>query len=407
MKYDIFSTRQQVSTLKLEGGKITSLKKTDLRRHGARRFENGLMFQSSRVGNTTEERLLADTREWGGPGTPHDYGFAPAHSEKRQGVEASPETLQRFEEAAQQMIARHPEFVFNGGCKVYHHHASLKSNYGLDLETTGGACEWHFVYQRRGSGNVFDGHFHQEVTRPDIFAEVQRHTEFLEAQKKTVKMSSGRYPVLFSYPETPLQKLLESFTIRRYKEGSCVFAGKLDQTLFSPKVTLLDSAYDPEQGQIQFFDGEGTVRKDPQLKLIDHGRFASLISDLRFGKKYGHASTGNGMRSYNTGVNVGLRSLRFATGTKPWREVLRGLDRCLVVSIAAGGDSNDLGEFSSPVQVSYLFEKGECVGLAPQITVKTSVADYLGRRLIDVSKDGFTPGSPSACVISEMDVLVN
>lgn len=75
--------------------------------------------------------------------------------------------------------------------------------------------------------------------------------------------------------------------------------------------------------------------------------------------------------------------------------------------IAAGGDSNDLGEFSTPVQVGYILEKGEVIGQAPQVTVKTSVSNYLGSHLIDVSSDGFTSNSPSTCVISEMDVFVN
>ena len=242
---------------------------------------------------------------------------------------------------------------------------------------------------------------------PNFSEGFRQQEDFIKIHRKEAKLKTGKMPVLMLEIEGPLAKLIESLKINTYNEGACVFAGKLGEQLFSPQFSLIDNSYDPSIGQIDFFDGDGVVRKNDQFALIDKGRFSNLISDLRFGKKFNQASTGNGNRGYNTGVLLGMRGLRVAFSTKTWRDILKDQDQCLVAVLAAGGDSNDLGEYSSPVQFGYVYSKGELVGRAPQLSVKAQVSDYLGKNLIDVSSDSFTPGGKSACVISEMDVMIN
>jgi hypothetical protein len=47
------------------------------------------------------------------------------------------------------------------------------------------------------------------------------------------------------------------------------------------------------------------------------------------------------------------------------------------------------------------------VGRSPQITVKTSATDYIGKDLIAIAKDSFMPNSALPVAIAEMDVFVN
>lgn len=407
MKFDILNIHQRATELKMEASAIASVKNSEIQRFGVRRFENGRLFQTSRLGGSDQARLISDTKEWGGPGVPHEFGFAPSHQESRAGFAVGQEAISEFEANALELASRFPEFVFSGKCSVANTSTSLASNYGLDLAASGGVCEWYLVYQRKGSGNMIDGFLGETSARPGIREEMHEHQVYLQAQKREAKLSAGRIPVLFVEALTPLQKLIESLAVHRYHEGSCLYAGRLGDSLFSPQVTLVDRAYVPEAGLTRFFDGEGVVRSEDDYLVIDKGRFSGLISDLRFGKKWGVASTGNGIRTYNSGVTLAPRTLGFAKGTRPWRDIVRNLDRCLVAVIAAGGDSNDLGEFSTPVQIGYVFEKGELVGRAPQVTVKAPLSDYLGKDLIAVASDSFTPNATSASVISEMELLLN
>lgn len=406
MNYDILSIQEQATTLKIEANEVCSRKKSNIHRYGVRRFENGKVFQTSRLGKATNERLIADTQEWGGLGSDHEYGFAPAHTEVRTSESVNPSALIAFEEGLSTLRHLHPDFIFSGRCAVQNQSATMYSSYGLDLKTSGGICEWYYMYQRKGSSNMLDGYFGDNAEKTDIHDLIQRHSKFLKFQGKEIKLTNGRMPVLLVDNQEPLKKLIESFYINKYEEGAALYSGKLGEKLFSPKISLVDNGYDPSSGNFNFFDGDGVVRNH-DLKLIDQGRFVSTISDLRFSKKFGKTSTGNGLRAYNRGISLSPRSLRFAKGETSWQSIVSKLDRCLVAMVTAGGDSNDLGEFSTPVQIGYILEKGEVVGQAPQVTIKTSVDSYLGKDLIDVSSDGFTPAYQSACVISEMEVFVN
>ena len=276
MDYDIFSINEKSSTTKAEAGKISATKNQQIQRHGVRRFENGKVFQTSRLGAATQDRLIADTKEWGGPGTAHEYGFANKSTESKSGIVANEKYLQDFVEGLDLLNSQHPNFVFTGQCTVQQQSISLQSSYGLDLKTSGGLCEWYFTYQRNGSGNMIDGFLAETGAKVDIKKEIQTHSAFLKMQNKSVTVRNGTMPVLFVEALQPLSKLLESFYIHKYSEGAALYSGKLGETLFSDKITLVDSAYDAQSGAIRFFDGEGTVRKE-DLSLIEKGRFMSPI----------------------------------------------------------------------------------------------------------------------------------
>ena len=405
MEYDILSIQETCASLKVEAGRISARKNSRIQRQGVRRFEKGRIYQTSRLGPASTDRLIADTKALGGAGVPHEYGFAPECKEVRVNSSQVDDSLGIFEEGLGRLVTSYPEFVFTGRCITQNVETNLTSSYGIDLGVSGSLCDWNFIYQRKGSGNILDGYFGGATSAPNILNTISEHTEYLQAQGKVVPLKSGRMPVLIVDGFWPIYKLVESFSVNKYEEGSALYSGKLGQRLFSPRVSLVDNGYDPIHGNFQFFDGEGVVRSE-DLELVKEGLFSSLISDLRFGKKHNKQSTGNGLRTYNKGVQLNPRSLRYTGGRESWKSIVQRLDRCLIALVAAGGDSNDLGEFSTPVQIGYILEKGEVIGQAPQLTVKSSVSKYLGDDLIDVSRDGFTSDVPSGCVISEMDIFV-
>lgn len=407
MKFDILSINDKSTTIKLEASKISSIKNSEIKKYGIRRFENGKVFQSSHIGEANESQLINANREWGGPGMPHSYGFAPEKTEQRIGPVVNDDLLLNFEEQVQKLISRFPNFVFSGKCTISHTKINLSSNYGIDVMSQGGVCSWYLYYQQKGSGNMIDGMISGTSANPNFNQDLSEHAEFLEVQNNEVIMNEGRIPVLLVDPGGVLKKFRESILINRYKDGAALFSDKLGEQLFSTKVNIQDISYEPKIGVIDFFDGEGTVRSKDEFTLIDQGKFVGLISDLRFAHKYNLTSTGNGIRSFNTGVNLMPRTMAFSKGTQSWQEIVKSLDKCLVAIISAGGDSNDLGEYSAPVQVGYVYEKGQLKGRSPQVTVKTNLLDYLGKDLIAVANNSFAPNSISSSVVSEMDIFIN
>jgi predicted Zn-dependent protease len=170
---------------------------------------------------------------------------------------------------------------------------------------------------------------------------------------------------------------------------------------------LYDINYAPEHGTYRKFDDEGTTRAITHLPLIEKGVFKNIIADLRNAKKYGVEATGNGMRNPDTAINTGFNKLVIGAGTRCTQDILKGLDECIVIFMGHGGDFTDKGDFSTPLQLSYLVKKGEIIGRLPQMTVKTTTQDMFGSRLIEIAADGFQKNHLSPSLFSEMDVYLN
>ena len=406
MEYDFLKLEESSTTIKAERSTIVSHKKSNIQRNGFRRFENSKLIQTSRLGEATLDQLITESRKYGGLGTNHNFGLSKEHQEHKQSIAVKDSALQSYEEALDYLKEEYPDFVFSGECTVSNKVVSLTSSYGLDLSTAGGNLNWYFIYQKKGSGNILDGYIFGSSNSDRIVQSLRKQEIYLRNSSKISSLKAGSYPVLLVDDTPVLKKLLESFEINKYTESAALYSENLGKKLFSQKVDLIDSGYDPSCGHFMFFDGEGTVRSN-DLFLLKEGVFNSLISDLRYGKKYGVPTTGNGTRLYNRGVNLGFKGLRIKKKNKSWSEIIKDLPVCVVALVSSGGDSNDLGEYSTPVQIGYVFRNGELEGLLPQVTVKTSINNFLGNKLIDISADGFTEDMPSACIVSEMDVLVN
>jgi PmbA protein len=409
MNYDILNIFNESETIKAENTVICSIKKSSTEKIGFRRFENGKFFQTSKVGSADLDQLMSESRKWGGHGLPMDYAFAQAVKDKKSDIGNSRQKVEEFKQGLEFLKQKYPQFVFNGSCASNQVRTTFKSSYGVDLESEGTQFGWYLIFQKKGSGNVFDGYFQGQGTDTDISGALKQGMNYLNTFDKVVEIKDGKYPVVMGDSDSqmsPFNKLTESFVANKYHDGAALFSSKLGQKLFSDKITLCDQAYEMKKNHPNFFDGEGTVRTS-DLTMIEQGVFKNLFYDLRFADKYKTKTTGNGLRAYNQGVTLAPRDLYFKPGKRSWKDIIKDHDRCVVVNIAAGGDGNDLGEYSTPVQAAYVYEKGELIGRAPQITIKTSVQRALNEDLIDVSSDGFSGDTTKGIVVSMMDVFNN
>lgn len=406
MDFDILKFQEESTTVHAESSEVVSLKKSNMAKIGFRRFENGRIFQSSRLGDADLDILISESKKFGGPGVPQEFEFQKAHIQHKEGIKPGESAVSSFQRSIEMLKDKYPQYVFSGQCTVLNQRISLSSSYGHNLSNAGGLVDWYILYQRKGSGNMLDGHLSGVSPYDQIEKSVKQQELYMSLGASPIPITGGRLPVLLVEEMPVLKRLLDSFRVNNYKENSALYSGRMGQLLFNKKVNLVDSGYDSKSGKCSFFDGEGVVRED-DLYLIRNGEFHGLISDLRNEKKYGYKSTGNGVRLFNRGVSLEFKSLRFKPGNRGWMEILKELPLCIVAVVAIGGESNDLGEYSSPVQIGYIFEYGKVIGLCPQVTVKTSINHFLGDGLVDISSDGFTSESTSPCVISEMDVFVN
>jgi PmbA protein len=108
----------------------------------------------------------------------------------------------------------------------------------------------------------------------------------------------------------------------------------------------------------------------------------NYLFDLQTAGLMGAKPTGSGLRSYGSQPTPGHNNTVVGTGDTPYEDMLRGMERGLLVdSVLGGGMSNTLaGEFSVNLALGFLIERGEFVG-----RVKNCM---LFGNMYDLMKDG-------------------
>ena len=344
-------------------------------------------------------------------GIPFDYNLPVNPQLKTIDEESMKAPLTAINEAIElsqeRLLKYSKDFVFNGKFERSIHTRLLTNSDGMHLERKFAFNEWYFIFKRVGSPNLMDGYFGESGRTLNIKNVLDINLPYLEAYKTEITFKNGKYPVLFADGDQLFRKLAESLVAEKYFKGSALYSGKLNTQIFSSNFSLFDVNHSPDHGIYKKFDGEGTIRELSSLPLIEKGVLKNIIADLRSSKKYGIEATGSGQRGADSAVTTGFNGLVVGAGKRATLDILKSLDECVVVFMGHGGDFTDKGDFSTPLQLSYLVKKGEIIGRLPQLTVKSSTQDIFGSRLMEIASDGLQLGSLQPSLFSEMDVYVN
>ncbi|MGQ9699064.1 MAG: TldD/PmbA family protein [Armatimonadota bacterium] len=181
--------------------------------------------------------------------------------------------------------------------------------------------------------------------------------EKLRLAERDAQIPSGRLPVLFT-PDASyvlLTSLAMGVNGKNVLKGDSPLAAKLGQKVFDESLSVTDNGLVDYASGSKAYDGEGVpVRITP---IVERGVLVNFLYDLDTAGEAGTQSTGNGpgCHAHNTIVSP---------GTTPYAEMLRSIDRGLLVDSVMGfGQSNIMqGDFSVNVSLGYLIEKGEVVG---------------------------------------------
>lgn len=398
-------------SIELIASKINSYRNKNVTKKGIRLFDNNKIYTTSFVGQISDSELIKKAETTKNVGVPYEYVLPSNPKLKLSDDESLKAPLTAINESiiwAQERLEKYTkDFVFNGKFERTILNRTISNADGMKLERNFAYNEWHFVFKKIGSANMIDGYFGEEGRNLDVQDVLDRNIPYLDAYKSELSFNAGKYPVLFIDSGELLGKLSESLLAEKYCEGSAIYGGKLNTKIFSDNFSLYDVNYSPAHGLYRKFDDEGTIRQLSHLPLIEKGVFKNIIADLRCAKKYGVEATGNGQRNFDSAVRTSFNSLVIGAGKRTTQDILNSFDECIVVFMGHGGDFTDKGDFSTPLQLSYLVKKGEIVGRLPQLTVKTTTQDVFGSRLMEIASDGFQKNSQQPSLFTEMDVYVN
>ena len=228
---------------------------------------------------------------------------------------------------------------------------------------------------------------------------LERQVEMYGAGLPEVDVPSGKMKVMF----TPFSLYALTWRLNAASSGSSFFnrvsplLEKRGEKVLSGKLTLYDDQRDGDRINPRAFDDEGVPTR--RLDVFEKGVFQTPYVNLDYAQKLGITPTASGYRGGMWGGDTislppepNLLAQRFETGDTPWEEMIRSIDRGVIVFGVLGAHSGNIlnGDFSMGLNPGLYVEKGRILGRVRDGMVAGNVYDVL-TRVVSVQDRPFIP----------------
>ncbi len=216
------------------------------------------------------------------------------------------------------------------------------------------------------------------------------HLDFiLDTYNKSLQEAipgSGRMKVLF-LPETMyvlLWRLQSATSGKSIYEKQSPIVDKLGKKLFSGNLTIYNDPLNDQFPGARTFDDEGTPGR--HFPVVEDGVLKNFYCDLHYACKLDVQPTGHGFRSamwggeaISTKPTPSLAHLYIKPGNKSFSDLIRLIDRGVIVASALGAHSGNIpnGDFSIGLSPGLYVENGEIVGYVKDAMVAGNIYETM------------------------------
>ena len=354
MEKEFIKVTSQSVTLNVTAGKIDSFRQIEKTTGTVRVYENGCIGVAGCLGEPDEEELTKKAQEALSFGIPYPENLeGPLEAEVLHDEEIIPiptfiPTMQAFLDRLGELC---PRFALSNKISLSYNRSEYRNSKGRHLCCSGRSLEIGLIAQNRGSGNLFDTGF---MWQGSSFNEEKLLAEFkkeYDAFYAPADIEPGRYPVVME-PSTVFFRFFNHFVGDLYAAGASLLSGKLNEKVFSEKLTVRDDHNPVTADGACFFDVEGCIASDYRPTLIENGVLKKLLTTKKTAAAYGLPNIGNAQAAYDGVPDLGFGRLYPDATAKSFKELVPG--KAILIVIASGGDATPDGHFATPVQMSYL-----------------------------------------------------
>jgi len=396
MDKEYFRIKTDETGISITNSKIDSVRNRKMERTSVRVFDKGYIGISSSM--SSEEREILEKKAIYSLSMSVPVPFSLPSGNKRtwdvSGTQITDENLLEItDEILYNLCKRNPYFIFSGVVIKSKTDKHLENSLGAEYMVRTSNLLLNIMFKHKKSPSIIDGFLGNVYYGiPDIEEFVLKYSMHLEAFNNKVNIDDEAIPVIF-WPDQ--DSTIMSFFIRHLNGelielNSSYFSSKMNTNIFSEKFSLYDINYDPDHHIANPFDGDGFVRKKHLLPLIEDGVVLRGMYDMRRAAMYKKEPTGTSLRKYNKSSEISPNYLFIKeTGLS-----IKNFKRALFVLITSGGDFQDDGSVSLPVQLGYLYENGNLIGRVQELILNNTIEkmfglDYIGSLRESMFKDDF------------------
>lgn len=396
------------TAITIVNSQIESIREKNITKTGLRIYKNGNIGIAGAIGKYEEKELEDEAIYALSQNIKYDCELSKEMSKK---VDKKSEIIKyedftnEVEEVLSQLRNEQPDFSFSNKIKIMERTTTLCNDNNLNLQYSDKALEMDLIFKEKASLNIVDGFFEYKGRKYDRKSFIDEINMILNGYKNKVELPRRKtYPVVFVQSnELIFRKFMTDLNGKLFGAGASLFSNKLGKKIFSEKFTLYQSLSPEDVVNEPFFDAEGVINRDYKYGFIENGVIKAPYTDKRTAKMFNLPHTGSASADYYDVPSLKFLNYKVKECEKTVKELLSG-DIGILVMIAEGGDVTSKGDFSTPVQLSMLFDGDRIIGRLPEINVSSNIFDMFGDSFRGVGKDKVLPFSNDNFIVTELNV---
>jgi PmbA protein len=384
MKEKLFNEYSS-SKVSIQETKIVSFDKVNKETHSFRVHKDGFVGIHYQQGKMTDEEGFAKAEKNLELKRPYEFELEEGvrHRNLQKKEYTDKEVMDFAKKGLSYLKKTYPQFIFNADFVQNINFSSMKNEKGLDYSTKDSHIFVGISFKHVDSKEMSDGCFSFSLRKFSMKKFKDMADSILSNFEKKVELPEEIiiYDKYYGYTSL-LRNCLDAESL---KKGTSLLSGKIGQKLFSDKFTVTHDTSDKNAWMGAFWDGDGVVNKGDKVTFIKNGKLIRGYADKKIAKKYRVKNTAGASEDYADIPKNGCCSMTIKPTKKSAKELLNG--RLAVIPIIAdGGGFKEKGEYTMPIQVSYLTDGEKILGRLPEFTIKSNMFDMFGKDFIGVTK---------------------
>lgn len=203
--------------------------------------------------------------------------------------------------------------------------------------------------------------------------------KYLESKFTETSISTNKYNVLLNnnVVKDIINTFISSFCTRNIDMKLSFLTGKLNQKVFSDKISIIEEPVNPKFVTTRYFDDEGTLTYNKEY--VSKGVFVKTYNNLEYALKNKEELTGN---------SYGVRNFHIKEGNKTYDELIKTMQNGIIINRIEGmhsGINTRSGDISLQA-TGLLVENGVVTKPLSMIILQSNIIEILNN-VIEVGND--------------------
>lgn len=385
---EVLNLQNERTTVEYEANQLKTCTVAETKGTAVRVIRNGRLGFAASTDDTVMDKLAANALESAAYGDEATFSFAdpkPAPIVRTFDQAVADLPIARLVEIGKEMLDLVKTVDSEARCNISLERslvsASIRNQKGLDVSYQTSPLSLGFEIDRVEDNDVlilYD-QLGTTVWEKDYLEFARRLVKQLQMARKLTTLKPGKMPVLFSPTGSLALGLPLSLGVngKEVYKGTSPLKGKIGETLFDKKITIIDDGTIDGKFASASYDDEGTPRR--RNVLVENGVLKGFVYDLKTAAQDGVESTGNASRGLFNPPQSALTNFIMQPGQTPLKDILAGIDEGILVENLLGlGQGNIIsGAFSNPLALAFKIEKGEIVGRVKDLSIAGNIYDLL------------------------------